>query len=439
MHAGAALRWRQCWRYGREMRCAGRLRSGVLATPVAGFLAAVTALVVAPVAVGAASLALPAFVAGPLLSGGTLVWQDTAGLQALSPGGTPRPLLSGGTLPEVSAGGGWIALDTGSALLAGKADGTPAPVSLPHGCLPLAAAKPPSGAEGFPAARALFAVSGPRLFAVVGPDCRVGRRDRGAATRIVMFGLNGHRTGLVRRLSRRPLSVALDGATGALLDSTDTGTPTVTVFRPHVKALTEPASGTQGRQITPEIQIDKAGNVLTTALARTPPPGWVAASGVAIPAGGKAFEPGIRAIEPFSGQSVPARPAAALSDGRLAFLTGTSAPIENAGKSVPAAPLTKIEVLDLSTGTAVTIDIAPDNDVLGIALEGGDLAWIQQPVAVNLGAPTTDPALPTCEYGNSPTGPPVLENANLAELSSTPITVGNSPAPVACTWGPVPP
>ncbi len=161
---------------------------------------------------------------------------------------------------------------------------------------------------------------------------------------------------------------------------------------------------------------------------------------MAIPAGGKVFEPGIGAIEPFSGQSIPVRPAAALSDGHLAFLTPTGAPAENPRESVPAAPLTKIEVLDLTTGTAVAaIDIAPDNDVLGIALEGSDLTWILQPVAVNLGPPTTAPALPTCEFGDSPTGPPVLENVNLAELTGTPITVGSSPAPLACTWGPASP
>jgi hypothetical protein len=422
------------------MRSAGRLRSSVLATSVAGFLTAV-ALAVAPAAVAATPLALPAFVAGPLVSGGTLVWQDTTGLQALSPGGAPRPLLSGGTLPEVSAGGGWVALDTGRALSAGRADGTLSPVSLPHGCLPLAAAEPPSAAEGLPAARALFAVSGPQLLAVVGPGCRLGRRDRGAATRVVMVGLNGHRTGLVRRISRRPLAVALAGATVALLDSVDTGVTTVTVLRPHAKALTERTGGTQGWQITPDIQVDKAGNALATALIRTPPPGWMAASGVAIPVGGKAFEPGIQAIEPFSGQSVPVRSAAALSDGRLAFLTGTDFPVENAGESVPAAPRRKIEVLDVTTSaTAATIDIAPDNDVLGISLEVNDLTWIQQPVAVNLGPPTTNPALPTCGFGDSPIGPPVLERVNLADLApGTPITVGSSPAPVACTWAPPPP
>jgi hypothetical protein len=143
------------------MRSAGRLRSSVLAISVAGLLAVVASLVVAPAALAAAPLALPAFVAGPLLSGGTLVWQDTTGLQALSPGGASRLLLSGGALPEVSAGGGWVALDTARALSAGRVDGTLSPVSLPHGCLPLAAAKSPSEAEGFPAARALFAVSGP--------------------------------------------------------------------------------------------------------------------------------------------------------------------------------------------------------------------------------------------------------------------------------------
>lgn len=55
-------------------------------------------------------------------------------------------------------------------------------------------------------------------------------------------------------------------------------------------------------------------------------------------------------------------------------------------------------------------------------------------VALAEGTVAFDPALSTCEYGNSPTDHPVLENANLAELSSAPITVGSSPAPTACTW-----
>jgi hypothetical protein len=423
------------------MSSTGWLRASVLSITVAGFLAAIAALAVASVAVATAPLALPTFVAGPLLSGGTLVWQDTAGLQALSPGGVPRTLLSAGRLPEVAAGGGWIALDTGGALLAGRADGTLAPVGLPRGCLPLAAAKPPYAAEGFPAARALFAISGPHLLVVVGPGCQAGRRDRGAATRVVMFGLHGRRTELVRRLSHRPLAVSLAGGTVALFDSTtNPGVGTFTVLRPHTPPLAEHAAGTQGQQIAPAIEVDQTGNVLATALTRVPPPGLMAASGVAIPAGGDALDPGIQATDPFAGQSIPLRPAAALSDGRLAFLTETAANTGRSGESVPAAPPTKIEVLDIATDTAVaTIDIAPDNDVLGIALEGSDLTWIQQPVTVDFGPPTTDRALPTCEYGDSPTGPPVIENANLAELAATPITVGSSPTPVACTWAPPPP
>ncbi len=81
----------------------------------AGLLAAVAA---APVAIAAAPLALPTFVAGPLLSGGTLIWQDSAGFEALSPGGAPRSLLRGGTLAEVSTGGSWIALDTDRPVIA---------------------------------------------------------------------------------------------------------------------------------------------------------------------------------------------------------------------------------------------------------------------------------------------------------------------------------
>ena len=97
------------------------------------------------------------------------------------------------------------------------------------------------------------------------------------------------------------------------------------------------------------------------------------------PADGKAFQP----------ELLPGH-LATLSDGRLAFFNSTE----------------KIEVLDITTGTPVaTIDIAHDNDVLGIALEGSNLTWIQQPVAEVLGPPTTNPSLPTCEFGDLPYGP----------------------------------
>ncbi len=60
------------------MRRGGRLWN-VLGATCGVLVTAVAALSVAPVAVAAPSLALTRFVAGPLLSGGTLIWQDTAG------------------------------------------------------------------------------------------------------------------------------------------------------------------------------------------------------------------------------------------------------------------------------------------------------------------------------------------------------------------------
>ena len=221
-------------------------------------------------------------------------------------------------------------------------------------------------------------------------------------------------------------------------------------MRTHTRAVTEHAAGIQAPALGSlrltggnglDAQVDQAGNVLVTALTQQPPPGGVAAKGVVVRSHGDALNPELRTIEQFSGQSLPARPATALSDGRLAFLTGTGAGIPTAGQSVPAAPQTKIEVLDLATDTPVaTIDVAPDNDILGIALAGDELTWVQQPVAEELGPPTTtDPSLPTCEYGDIATGPPILEQKSLAELGSAQITVGTSPVPVACTELPPPP
>lgn len=161
---------------------------------------------------------------------------------------------------------------------------------------------------------------------------------------------------------------------------------------------------------------------------------------IAHPGDASQFQPELWTNGPFSGPSVPARPLAALSHGRLAFFTRTRVHTASAGESVPATPGMEIEVLDITTGTPVaTIDIAHDNDVLGIALEGSNLTWVQQPVAHVLGPPTTNPSLPTCSFGTSPTGPAVVEHENLIRLGSVPITVGTSPAPVACAEGPAPP
>ena len=379
-------------------------------------------------------LALPTFVAGPVLSGGTLIWQDSAGLEALSPGGAPHSLLRGGTLSEVSTGGGRIAIDARHALLAGQANGKLEPVKLPRSCLPLTAAKPPQAFKGgsLLAAHALFAISGSRLLIVVGPACTIGPRDHGAATRVMTLHVRGRQVELVRRLSRRPLAVALAGSTVALFDSiTSRGVATITVLRPRARAIAGRTVSMRTwpivdkRIITTNVQIDDAGDVLATNLSRGPGPfGGTGVSGVVFPADGKAFKPELQTNGPFSGLSIPARPLVALSDGRLAFFNSTE----------------KIEVVDITTGTPLaTIDIAPDNNVLGIALEGSNLTWIQQPVAHVLGPPTTNSSLPTCSFGTSPTGPAIVEHENLTDLGSTPITVGSSPTPVACTERSPPP
>lgn len=404
----------------------GRLTYANVAATLALFVglvgASCAAVTVAANSVGT-PLALPTFVAGPVLSGGTLIWQDTAGIEALSPGGAPRSLLRGGTLSEVSTGGGSMVLDTGHALLAGQANGKLEPVNLSRRCLPLTAAKPPQAFKGgsLPAAHALFAISGSRLLVVVGPDCTIGPRDHGAATRVMTLHVRGLQVELARPLSRRPLAVALAGSTVALFDSiTSRGAATMTILRPRARAIAGRTVSTRTwpiadkRILTTNVQIDETGNVLATDLYSLGiVPGGPEVSGVVFPADGKAFQP----------ELLPG-PLAALSDGRLAFFNSTE----------------KIEVLGITTGTPVaTIDIAHDNDVLGIALEGSNLTWIQQPVAHVLGPPMTNSSLPTCSFGTSPTGAAVVEHENLTDLGSTPITVGSSPTPVACTEGPAPP
>lgn len=116
-----------------------------------------------------------------------------------------------------------------------------------------------------------------------------------------------------------------------------------------------------------------------------------------------------------------------MSDGQLAFLNSTTG---------------NIEVLDIATRAALaTVNIAPGNEVLGIALDGTELAWIEQPVAYELWPPEArDPTTgPTCSYVREPTGSPSIERENLAEIGTTAITVGTSPAPVQCTRRPPPP
>jgi hypothetical protein len=406
------------------MGSTGRLRSSFLATVGVGLLAAVAA---APVAIAATPLALPTFIAGPLLSGGTLIWQDSAGLEALSPGGAPRSLLRGGTLAEVSTGGGWIALGIDRAVMAGPADGRLAKVKLPQGCEPLAAET--TSTKGNGSSRALLAISGRRLFDVVGPSCRVGGRSGSGAFRLVAFDSDGHYAGLLRRLTRRPLAVSAAGKTVAIVSATARQSSyTIAVIRPGGAHVTTFDTLGISPQVTTDVQTDNAGDVFANVLASGgpgPPGEYDDTSGFVVPDGCRPFEPDIHVtITPRSGP-VP-ETAVSMSDGKLAFLGSTE----------------QIEVLDVAAGAPVaTVDIASGNEVLGLALDGTELAWIEQPVAYELWPPeASHPTTgPTCSYVREPTGPPSIEYENLAEIGTALVTVGTSPAPVKCTRRPAPP
>jgi hypothetical protein len=419
-------------RYGRLMGFAARSSSSALAVVVGGLIAALTA---ASFATAATPLPVPNFLAGPLLSGGTLVWQDASGLEALSPGGRQRMLLRHGTLSEVSVGGGWIALDTGRRLDAGRASGTLRSARLPRGCLPLPAAKPPSAEKGSPRTP-LFGISGERLFLVVGSSCAVGQ-GAGAGIRLVMFDARGRYLGLRRKLSRRPYALAVAGGTIALFDAiVGEGVVTLTVLSGRggsarartVTRRTLGGSRGQPRFTATEVQVDQEGDALATELYAGHFGPEV--SGAAISVDGEALLPDLRTIGPFSGLPIPARPIAALSNGRLAFFTGTEDNIQEN----PSAPTEEIEVLDLDTDKAVAkLYLAADNVVLGIALAGDDLTWIQQPLTDALGPPTQGSSLPTCEFGSRPIGPAMVESINIVDLLGSPITVGEARPPAACT------
>jgi hypothetical protein len=269
------------------------------------------------------------------------------------------------------------------------------------------------------------------------------------AARLVAFDMRGRDSARPRPLPRRPLAIACAGDTVALLDSlTRRGLATITVFGSHAAAVRRQAIAPLSVQggmlhLTTSLQIDEAGNSLITTLATrsSPLPHSAEASGAVIPASGQPLQPELKTIGLFAELQIPRPPLAALSDGRLAFLTNIpQIGAESTHQSVPATPVTKIEVLEVATGaSAANIDIAPANEVLGIALDGDRLTWIQQPVAPTLEPPTSGPSLPTCSFGDYPIGPAILESESLVALGETPITIGSSPVPVACSEGPAPP
>jgi hypothetical protein len=376
-------------------------------------------------------LATPTFVAGPVSSGGTLIWQDTAGIEALSRGGAPRLVLRGGTLSEVTVGGGWIALVANGEVLAGPADGKLVAVRLPRGCEPLAAeASRRKAIASSLAARALFAISGRRLYDVVGSSCHVGRRPERSGLRLVAFAEDGHYAGLVRRLARRPLAVSAAGTKIAIVGSAASGGPyTITVVGLRGSHVTTFDTLARSEQVTTAVQNDDAGDVFANVFpAQTPigPPGeYDDTSGFVVPSDGAAFELAMQiTITPHVGP-VP-ETALSMSEGKLAFLHSTE----------------EIEVLDVASRAIIgMVKIAPGNEVLGIAIDGTELAWIEQPVAYELWPPEASrPGTgPTCSYDREPTGPPSIERVSLAEIATTTVTVGSSPAPVACAMRPPPP
>jgi hypothetical protein len=284
--------------------------------------------------------------------------------------------------------------------------------------------------------RALFAISGQRFYEVVGLGCPVGRRSEQGGLRLVAFGKDGRYAGLVRRLARepfhRPFAVSAAGNKVAIVDSARGGPwtgYTVTVIGPHGSHVKRFSRLRNWWRATTVLQSDDAGDVFEKVIPATPqlgpPGGYANASGVVVPSRGAPFELPIQiTYTPHVG--LVFRTAASMSEGRLAFLPSTE----------------EIEVMDVaSRGIVGKVRMAPGNEILGIALEGTELTWMEQPVAYALRPPEpSNPNTgPLCSWNREPTGPPSIERMQVAEIETTTPMVGSSPAPVTCTMGPAPP
>ncbi len=324
----------------------------------------------------------------------------------------------------------WEARVSNGHVLAGRLGGRLRQVAPLRRCLPL---RPASGAIG-PSAQAselLLAISGERLFAVVDPRC-LHRAGYGRAA-IIAINLKTRSWSLLIPIPAGAIGLAAaEGRLAVTLAST-TASPraaraTVVVYDTHTQRRLFRISvpQTQERVLSLVTAVDSLGDVLVTVTNHHPPPSTQASSGWwatprspaahALPAlittGPAISSSGARGEPPRTG-------AAALSDGRVAYATGSGYEGE------------RIEVLNVrNRRTRTVIQMRSEMWLLGLDFAGDALTWAQQS-AVPEGSGGPVPGGGTyfsCVI--KPLGPAELRFVDLRSVTASGLVVGE-PLPAA--------
>ena len=314
----------------------------------------------------------------------------------------------------------WWVLARPSGVFGGRVGGALAQLPMLRRCNP-ATRSASSAADG-----AIYAVAGDHLFAAEPRGCFTRRSE--PAGRVVEVDLRSRRA---RVLASVPGSIAHVAAAGRYLavaylreaprSPSQTG-PAAAEPRLLVRLLDAATGAVIGRVAPPSnapqferegadgVQVDEHGDVLVTAgccgassgrLAHTAQPRQ--------PAGWWWARAGSRV-----GRDVSLGKDAALSDGRVAFLSS------NAGRNGASIDVKNL----LDGGTRTVVNFSGSAGAASLALEHESLAWAQQSTVIDV---TSSVHAYSCAI--VPLGPVELARLNLRTVPPTPVVVTGAPIP----------
>jgi hypothetical protein len=350
----------------------------------------------------------PAFIAGPEVTSGGLLWAgNSSGHENvfLSTATGTRLLVPDADLSEVRVDSDWVVADEASGLTVGRIGQRLTVVQGLRRCLPI---------QAHTESDRLEAVADGNLYAVVSASC-FGRRP-GDTELLVSLRLGTGKLHVIGRVPGGVISLAAAGSRLAMTYETGAGRTSETIAGSHVRVevvdsrnarlLYRLASPPGERGQYRETQLDAKGNVLVTSVGHVLPPG----PGVDF---GWWGNPGTQVGRPLESENRGF--GASLAEGRIAYATSRDG-------------ATSIDMLNLATGGASTIvTFSGAVKLEGFGLGGTVVAWAQQSYA----------------YGTLPAGPPLMSCVGKApvgftELTETPLTAAGLPIIVNASPGPRP-
>lgn len=414
----------------RDLRGTPGTVSGATLACVAALLCAATLAValLSPGLARATNANANGFGAGPRITPAGLVWRGLGSDMLTTAAGSTRRLPGAGAYTVTSAGSDWLAVAGAGGVEAGRLGGRLTPVESLRGCRPVSpnseeSASPPTSDEP-----ALLALAGSTLYVVVDPAClhrHAGKRlalvavSLPSAVRRTVTTIAPAVVGLAAAGARVAVSYAAAPAETGRLGSVTRITVAVIGAR-RGRTLYRITAPVRGWRVAGALttEIDAQGDVLVTSIFFGPPPTGALSSGWwASPADHAARElPELRATGGVV-SSAPRGPetirgAAALSDGRIAYVTESRAEGE------------QLELLDLRTGRKRPVaDFTGEGHIVGLDLSADELAWAQESTAREV---INGPGFESCQ--TIALGPVQLARMDLKDLPATPLAIG-APVP----------